>query len=101
MLLLLLIILVNDVMERDYKLKLYSKKLKSGKCQIKFVISSTSQPGLYGYMLAESGSTLREVVSAIEDEMRYIEQRDSYYHAHLYNLASKHQRKEPILIFNN
>ena len=88
-------------MERDYKLKLYSKRLKSGKCQIKFEISSSTLPGMYGYLLAESGSTLREVVNTIEHEVRYIDKGGSYYHAHLYNLASKHQRRDPILIFNN
>lgn len=88
-------------MDQGYKLKLYSKKLRSGKCQIKFIISSSSQRGLYGYMLVESGSTLREVVSTIEHEIRYIEQRDSYYHSHLYNLANKPRRKDLILIFNN
>lgn len=88
-------------MERDYKLKLYSKRLKSGRCQIKFFVTSSSQPRLYGYMLAESGSTLREVVSTIEHEVRFIEEGDSYYHSHLYNLAAKHKRKDPILIFNN
>lgn len=89
------------IMQRDYKLKLYSKKLKSGRCQIKFYISSSSQPHLYGYMLADAGSTLREVVSTIEDEVRFIERRDRYYHSHLYNLAKRRERKEPILIFNN
>lgn len=88
-------------MKQEYKLKLYSKKLKSGKCQIKFVISTSSEKGMYGYILAESGSTLREVVSTIEHEVRFIEQGDSYYHSHLYNLANKPKRRDPILIFNN
>lgn len=88
-------------MKDGYKLKLYSKKLKSGKCQIKFIVSSESAKRLYGYILVESGSTLKEVVATIEDEMRFIDQRDSYYHSHLYNLANKPRRKDPILIFNN
>lgn len=87
-------------MERNYKLKLYSKRLKSGKCQIKFVVSSPDTSGVYGYLLVESGSTLKEVVNTIEDEMRFIERGDSYYHAHLYNLATK-KKKESLLIFNN
>ncbi|MBL3658473.1 hypothetical protein [Fulvivirga sediminis] len=86
----------------DYKLKLYSKKLKSGKCQIKFVVSSSNQSRWHGYMLAESGSTLKEVVSSIEEEMRYIDAKDAYYHSHLYNLAEPLKRnRDSILIFNS
>lgn len=87
-------------MTPDYKLKLYSKRLQSGKCQIKFVVSSSSEPGLYGYLLAESGSTLREVVHTIENEVRYIQQVGNHNHSHLYNLASRQKRKDQILIFN-
>ncbi|UII20959.1 hypothetical protein [Fulvivirga ligni] len=85
-----------------YKLKLYSKKLKSGRCQIKFVVSAEDKARWHGYMLADLGSTLREVVTQIEEEVRYIEAKDVYYHTHLYNLASPVKRREKsIVVFNN
>lgn len=84
-----------------YKLKLLSKKLRSGKCQIKFSIFSNSHEFLYGYMLAESGTTLREVVKKIECQVTSLENRDLHYHKHLYNLTGPKEKKEPILIFNN
>lgn len=87
-------------MTDGFKLKLLSKKLKSGKCQIKFSIFSNSHEFLYGYMLAESGTTLKEVVKKIEYQVTSLENRD-FYHKHLYNLTGPKEKKEPILIFNN
>ncbi len=84
----------------SYKLSLLSKRLHSGKCQIKFIISNSSKEEMYGYLLAESCTTLKEVVCKIEEQVKMIEQGDSYYHAHLYNLAKK-QPKQDLLIFRN
>lgn len=85
---------------KDYKLSLLSKRLSSGKCQIKFVVTDDTKEELYGYMLAESRTTLREVVSKIEEEVKRMAHGDNYYHSHLYNLAEK-QPKEHLLIFKN
>ena len=85
---------------KDYKLSLLSKRLSSGKCQIKFVVTNDTREELYGYMLTESRTTLREVVSKIEKEVKSISYGDNYYHSHLYNLAQK-QEKEHLLIFKN
>jgi rRNA-processing protein FCF1 len=83
----------------DYKLSLLSKRLRSGKCQIKFIISNAVQQEMYGYMLTESGTTLKEVVKKIENQVK-IRDRGEYYHSHLYNLAMKQQNEE-ILIFKS
>lgn len=88
-------------MRTDYKLKLLSKRLKSGKCQIKFYVSSTTRKNMYGYLLAESGSTLREVVSKIEKKVRVLESAPEHYQSHLYNLASRLDKEDPIIIYNN
>lgn len=84
---------------RQYKLKLTSKRLRSGKCQIKFYVSSTESQQYYGYLLAESGTTLKEVVSKIENRLRSEECGDEF-HQHLYNLAQKPTREDRILMFN-
>lgn len=88
-------------MKTDYKLKLLSKRLKSGKCQIKFFVSSDTRKNMYGYLLAESGTTLREVVGKIEHKVRAIDSASHYYQSHLYNLATKDSNEDHILIFNN
>lgn len=88
-------------MRTDYKLKLLSKRLKSGKCQIKFYIYSATRKNMYGYLLAESGSTLKDVVSKIENKVKVLESAPEHYQSHLYNLASRIDREDPIIIYNN
>lgn len=88
-------------MKTDYKLKLLSKRLKSGKCQIKFYVSSATRKNMYGYLLAESGSTLREVVTKIEQKVRVLDSAPQYYQSHLYNLASRAEKEDSIIIYDN
>lgn len=88
-------------MKGNYKLKLLSKKLKSGKCQIKFYVSSDEKKNMYGYLLAESNTTLREVVSKIENKVKSLDSANQYYQSHLYNLAKREVGHDQILIFNN
>ena len=85
---------------RPYKLKLISKRLVSGKCQIKFYVSSAEKPKYYGYLLAESGTTLKEVVKKIENRLKREEQKDSF-PGHLYNLAMKSSSTDQIIIYNS
>ena len=89
-------------MNGGYKLKLCSKKLRSGKCQIKFHVtppSSGKAPAWYGYMLAESGSTLREVVRQIEEEVRQLDRMPYSYEDKLFNLGERVTRQAPIYFF--
>ena len=51
--------------EEGYKLRLQSKRLHSGRFQVKFFVSDYSQRPLYGYLLADPKSTLKEVVERI------------------------------------
>lgn len=88
-------------MKDDYKLKLLSKRLSSGRCQIKFVVSSDACERMYGYLLAESGSTLKDVVTRIEEKVRQRVDGDKGYHRHLYNLAERNVKNDNILIFDN
>jgi hypothetical protein len=89
-------------MNVGYKLKLCSKKLSSGRCQIKFFVTAPStetDESYYGYMLAESGSTLREVVRQIEEEMKMIGSRECLYPHQLFNLGQRNQQRSPIYLF--
>lgn len=83
-------------------MKLCSKKLRSGKCQIKFHVtppSSIEASSYYGYMLAESGSTLREVVRQIEEQVKQIGDKERVYQDHLFNLSRRAERQSPIYFF--
>lgn len=86
--------------QSGYKLKLTSKRLKSGRCQIKFTISHHSQePGCYGYLLAESGSTLRQVIETIEERVHNFDNPEWRYHKHLYSLQDKQSAYAPFLLY--
>ncbi len=84
--------------ESGYKLKLTSKRLKSGRCQIKFTISRR-QEECYGYLLAESGSTLKQVVGIIEEHVSDLDNPEWMYHRHLYSLQNKHSMNAPFLLY--
>ena len=49
----------------DYQIRLYSKKLVSGKCQVKFYLSTQEGTKYYGYVLAEGKDTVSQVVARI------------------------------------
>lgn len=77
-----------DVAFRDqYKLRLSSKRLSSGKCQVKFFASMKGYKDLYGYVLVDSELTLREVVVRIKDKLLSIQQTGDFHHIHLYSIG--------------
>lgn len=68
-----------------YKLRLYSKKLESGKFQVKFYASKgKSSQDMYGYVLADAKDTLKGVVTTIKSRLHLMEEANEYYHTHLY-----------------
>lgn len=77
------------------KLKLSSKRLKSGKVQVKFSMSSTSEGEKYGYILTEPRTSLKDVVSEIVQ--RYNNSQTHIHHAHLFNIGKTRQYREVIL----
>lgn len=81
------------------KLKLQSKKLQSGKVQVKFSASSLGKKNCYGYVLADAESTLKEVVSWIQWNLQTMEDVDQYYHQHLYSLNKSKFDGSKFMIF--
>lgn len=81
----------------QYKLSLQSKRLRSGKCQIKFTVCDIDQEIAYGYLLSEAQTTLKEVVSRIEEKVKASISRDRFFHSQLYNLREKTQPNEVII----
>ena len=77
------------------KLKLTSKRLKSGKVQVKFSMSSTSEGEKHGYILTDARTSLKDVVSQIVQ--RFNTSRVWVHHAHLFNIGKMEQRREVIL----
>lgn len=81
------------------KLKLQSKKLQSGKVQVKFSASSSGRKNCYGYVLTDAESTLKEVVNWIQWKLELLENADQYYHEHLYSLNKSKFDGSKFMVF--
>ena len=88
------------LISKTHKIRILSKKLSSGKCQVKFYLTTTKGNPYYGYMLVESGRTVRDVVETILEKLKDIDQPDSYYHKHLYNVGTKSSFDTTFMVFN-
>jgi hypothetical protein len=88
------------LISKAHKIRIYSKKLPSGKCQVKFYLTTTKGNPYYGYILVESGKTVRHVVETILEKLKDIDQPDRYYHKHLYNVGTKSSFDSTFMVFN-
>ena len=62
------------VLEMDQKkIRIFSKKLSSGNCQVKFFVDSQTGKPYYGYMLASPGQKLSEVITIIYRKLHDLE----------------------------
>lgn len=82
--------------QANCKLRLSSKKLKSGKVQVHFTMKGDSLNEHQGYMLAEPRTALRDVVNQIIDS--FGTSKAQIYHAHLFNLGKVPQQSKVIYL---
>jgi len=81
------------------KIKLSSKKLRSGRCQVRFqVAEEATGASWYGYTLVDPKDTLKNVVNRIEHTFLNT---DSFDDKPLYNLVSSNYSKENMMIFRD
>ncbi len=90
----------NMIYDNDYRLRLSSKKLKSGKCQVKFYATVQARKDLYGYVLVESDEKLKDVVTKIKSRLDQVKNRDSFHHINLYSIGREKREDTNILIFD-
>lgn len=77
-------------------LKLSSKRLSSGKVQVKFKVSGLCEREQQGYLLTEPKTSLREVVQKIFGS---IDKGLSVgYHKHLFNVGKEKQETSMLFI---
>jgi hypothetical protein len=82
------------------KIKLSSKRLHSGKCQVRFqVAEDKSGASWYGYALAEPQETLKEVVERIENRFLAQDHQFSFPQRMLSNLGAAIVREDKMMIF--
>lgn len=90
-----------DVTFNDrYQLKLSSKKLRSGKCQVKFHATVRDRRDLHGYVLVESDQTLKNVVLNIKDRLHTIHQTQDFHQIHLYSIGKRNQGDMNFIFFD-
>ena len=82
----------------DFKLKLKSKKLDSGRFQVNF-FTEGFRMDYYGYLLAEPRTSLREVVEKIQRHLGAVQTRDKYFQPNLFSLGRRHVNSGRIMIF--
>lgn len=64
----------NLILDEQYKLRITSKKLKSGNYQVKFfALLRGKKRELYGYLLVGSDETLKGVIQKIRRRLRSID----------------------------
>ncbi|MGL1887227.1 MAG: hypothetical protein OCD76_12005 [Reichenbachiella sp.] len=86
--------------EGEYNLKLTSKKLKSGKCQVKFHASIEKKRKMYGYVLAESGETVKSVVEKIHTRLDQMKYRGNVHHINLHSIGRHYNNDTGIVMFD-
>lgn len=89
----------NLVLDDYYKLKITSKKLTSGRFQVKFFATIKDEKRLYGYLLVEASETLKSVIAELRKRLRILEQAHDYQHFHLYDIGRESQDEPNFMIF--
>lgn len=91
---------LTPVSDPCYNLKLSSKRLKSGKCQVKFSATLNRKKQLYGYILVNAEDTLKEVVTSIKSRLDLVNQRDTIHHINLYAVGKSQSTLDNFIVFD-
>ncbi|WKK87511.1 hypothetical protein QYS48_12815 [Marivirga arenosa] len=84
----------------DVKIKLSSKRLNSGRCQVHFhVKAKAGESSWYGYTLADPHDTLSEVVDRIRGRFSSAEDKISLHQKVLYHLNDAYREHDNLMIF--
>ncbi|MEQ8361645.1 MAG: hypothetical protein RH948_02190 [Cyclobacteriaceae bacterium] len=80
------------------KLKLSSKKLKSGKFQVSFSTVGVAQE-YYGYMLTEAKTSVNDIIAKINRHVTAMQSSDRYHQRNLFSISKKEINSGRILIY--
>lgn len=91
---------LNDVvLDEEYKLRITSKRLKSGNYQVKFLASVRDKKSLYGYLLVDANETLKNVISKIKRRLHMIDVDSNERSFDLYNMRQELIHEPNFMIF--
>jgi len=82
----------------DFKLRLKSKKLESGRFQVNFSTEGFLMD-YYGYLLTEPQTSLREVVEKIQRHLGAAQSSDKYHQPNLFSLGKREVNSGRVMIF--
>jgi hypothetical protein len=82
----------------DFKLRLKSKKLESGRFQVNFSTEGFVMD-YYGYLLTEPQTSLREVVEKIQRHLGAAQSTDKYFQRNLFSLGKREVNSGRVMIF--
>jgi len=90
----------NDlILDDHYKLRITSKKLKSGNYQVKFFASVQRKRELYGYLLVGADETLKNVINKIRGRLRSLDIEGDKRYFDVYNLRNEAVNEPNFMIF--
>lgn len=81
----------------NFKLKIETKKLQSGRFQVNF--STGNDGGYYGYLLAEPQTAVSEILSKINRHIAAFDNSERYFQRNLFSLGNRKATSGRILIF--
>ena len=81
------------------RIKIFSKRLPSGNCQVKFYVNTDNGRSYYGYMLVASGKKVSDVITLLHTKMQKIDTPDAYYHGHLFDLGRKQEFEPGFILY--
>ncbi|WP_420578133.1 hypothetical protein [Ekhidna sp.] len=79
------------ILDDYYKLRITSKKLSSGRYQVKFFATIRQSKQLYGYVLVEADETLRSVIHRIRKRLNELDRSIESRHLHLFSVGQESQ----------
>ncbi|HMJ67994.1 MAG TPA: hypothetical protein VK508_03830 [Cyclobacteriaceae bacterium] len=82
----------------DFKLRLKSKKLGSGRFQVNFSTEGFVMD-YYGYLLTEPTTSVREVVEKIQRHLGAAQSTDKYFQRNLFSLGKREVNSGRVMIF--
>lgn len=91
---------INTILDDYFKLRISPKRLSSGRYQVKFFATIQPDKEVYGYLLAESGETLKSVTTRIKKRLHKMQGEGEFGFFHLPGNAEVTTHNH-LMIFNS
>lgn len=80
-------------------IRIFSKKLSSGNCQVKFFLNCTSGKPYYGYILVTPGRKVSDVIASIYQKLQDIERSGGQVHQKISWIHHKRYVEPDFMLF--